>query len=202
MELGERAPKKRSLTYVSMLLAQCFYLLAVSKTDTCWTTLGVAIRLGQSIGLHVQSTATRDGAIVETRRRLWYSVYVLDRLVALQLGRPPGIHDADSHAALPSRAVDSDESDLTPDVPEEPSVGDYFLCVIRFSSVVGRVLREIYNPRCDNASKVTRTRACDEDLRSWMQALPKHLRFDLCHAFEKSVPFRRQVCYCEASLTS
>lgn len=45
-----------SLTDVWILLVQCFFLLAVCHTDRCWNTLGFAIRMGQSIGLHVESS--------------------------------------------------------------------------------------------------------------------------------------------------
>lgn len=179
---------------MSTLLTQCFYLLAVSRADGCWITLGIAVRLAQSLGLH---TNTGDQKTAETRRRLWYSLYVLDRLVALQLGRPPAISDNDCNASLPSRADDSehdwDAGDLPTISAEEPSVGDYFLRVIEFSSIVGRVLGEIYNPRRDSAAKLISTKACDEQLLDWKQRLPRFLRFDIGHAFEKSVPFRRQV---------
>ncbi|KAF7560098.1 hypothetical protein G7046_g4051 [Stylonectria norvegica] len=191
--LSELGKLQRSVGNVSTLLTQCFYLLAVSKTDGCWITLGTAIRLAQSVGLHTNIENEKDA---ETRRRVWYSLYVLDRLLSLQLGRPPAICDQYCYTYLPSRTDDLqhdwDSGDLATIPDDEPSVGDYFLHVIELSSIVGRVLGEIYSPRRDMAAKMASTKTCDEQLLAWRQRLPRFLRFDIGHAFEKSVPFRRQ----------
>ncbi|KAH8882103.1 hypothetical protein GQ53DRAFT_701463, partial [Thozetella sp. PMI_491] len=192
----------RSMGQVSLLLAQCFYFLAVCQTDSCWTALGLAVRTAQSIGLHVEN----DGRItsppvsrieIEKRRRLWYSIYVLDRLLALQLGRPPAIHDEDCRVPLPSRAADADidwDGDNVAEAQDGPSGGDYFLTMIAFSTIVGRVLRELSSPEQSYATPegLVRTQVLDKLLLNWKLGLPRTLRFDLAHAFEKSVTFKRQ----------
>ncbi|RKL46987.1 hypothetical protein BFJ72_g2724 [Fusarium proliferatum] len=160
MALTAATSGHHSIQQVTLLLVQCFYLLAVSKTDSCWTTLGQAVRIAQSIGLHVESPSpkSRSAIELERRRRAWYSIYVLDRLLSLQLGRPPAIHDQDCSVALPSRRADN-EIDWTSDAmdpPEEsPSVGDYFIAVIDFSQIVGCVLHDIYGPRDDSSMSLS-----------------------------------------------
>ncbi|CAK7269819.1 hypothetical protein SEPCBS119000_003766 [Sporothrix epigloea] len=236
----------RSLNQVSFLLAQCFYLLAVCRTDTCWTTLGLAVRIAQSIGLHVDADTARSRSRpksrqvqmlafcnAELRRRVWYSIYVLDRLLALQLGRPPAIHDEDSHLRLPSRLGDEDiqwlgGADLSksdnssgpaqrPSDPAAPTVGDYFLCMISLSRIIGHVLRDLYSPRGnrdatgeddkngkdDTVDTLTdwllpSTKTLDRQLLAWRRALPRKLRFDFGHALDNTtvsssaVIFKRQ----------
>ena len=64
--------------------------------------------MGQSIGLHVDAAYKEDVGNPklidhELRRRTWYSMFVLDRLLALQLGRPTAIHETDFAVMLPSR---------------------------------------------------------------------------------------------------
>jgi hypothetical protein len=196
---------ERSLTQVSSLLAQCFYLLGNSRTDRCWITLGLSIRLGQSIGLHVITDETQVVFLgpqlwpetAEIRSRVWYSLYVLDRMLALQMGRPAAISDSDCHVLLPSRlnklVEEEDGGNLASDLVDKPSIGDYFLRVIDFSSIVGRVLKELYSPLRDIAGKMQSTDKFDKQLLSWKYALPRFLRFDVGHALEKSVTFRRQV---------
>ncbi|KAL2681317.1 hypothetical protein Neosp_008928 [[Neocosmospora] mangrovei] len=176
----------------------CFYFLAICKTDSCWIALGQAVRIAQSIGLHVESKTSRPRGPVELerRRRIWHSIYVLDRLLSLQLGRPPAIHDGDCSVPMPSRRGDSDIdwTSNTIDPIEGPSTGDYFVAVIEFSRIVGRVLSDIYGPAHERptAEMMICTQVLDRQLVEWKMNLPRKLRFDLGHAFDPSVAFRRQ----------
>lgn len=166
--------------------------------------------MAQSIGLHVDTPPPRKGLAIsseterELRRRTWYSMYVLDRLLALQLGRPMAIHQADFNVTLPSRAENDDsfgpgEHLSTPgtnDTRSEPSTMDYFLHVIHFSSIVEHVIRELYQliqPEISADKLLSDASIIDTSLLGWRSSLPHHLRFDLGHTFEKSVVFQRQV---------
>ncbi|RSL64722.1 hypothetical protein CEP54_004610 [Fusarium duplospermum] len=190
--------KHHSINQVTLLLVQCFYFLAICKTDSCWIALGQAVRIAQSIGLHVESKTSKPRGPVELerRRRIWYSIYVLDRLLSLQLGRPPAIHDEDCSVPMPSRRGDN-EIDWTSNIIEPvegPSTGDYFVAVIEFSRIVGRVLSDIYGPAHERptAEMMICTQVLDRQLVEWKMNLPRKLRFDLGHAFDPSVAFRRQ----------
>jgi hypothetical protein len=72
--------------------------------SAAWNWLGNAVRIGQDIGLHSESGPwpVIEG---EMRRRVWWTAYVLDRALALDLGRPVLIDDADCDVSLPA-AVD------------------------------------------------------------------------------------------------
>ena len=183
-------------------LAQCFYLLATCQTDRCWTTLGLAVRVAQSIGLHVEDGhhPTYGGAVTppEMFHRVWYSIFVLDRLVALQLGRPPGISDGGFNVRLPAEesTFDSPSSSGVKDTaPEVGWAGDYFLEMIQFSQIIGRVFDGLYGPRKGEgvSSILSKIDRVENELVEWKAALPRQLRFDLFHTFEKSVTFKRQV---------
>ncbi|ENH71321.1 hypothetical protein FOC1_g10006178, partial [Fusarium oxysporum f. sp. cubense race 1] len=202
LSLALPAGADRSIHHVSLLLAQCFYMLAVCRTDSCWATLGQTVRMAQSIGLHVEQNDPQrlkgpGWLLVERRRRIWYCIYVLDRLISLQLGRPPAIHEDYCHVPLPSRLGDSDidwDGDEFPTMFEGPSVGDYHLEVISFSKIVSQVLRDLYSPRAGQnlTSDLFNTKELDLKLIQWKQSLPRTLRFDLGHAFDKSFIFKRQ----------
>lgn len=130
---------------------------------------------------------------------MWYSLYVLDRLLALQLGRPPAISDQDCHVSIPRRIAELELDDQdgrasgAPQKVETRYRSDYFTCVVEFSSIIGRVLRETYHPRRDMEASLKSTEACDKQLLEWKKRLPRSLRFDSGHVFEKSVTFKRQV---------
>ena len=177
--------------------------------------------MGQSIGLHVEVSRLRharppDLAESETRRRVWYSMYVLDRLLALQLGRPFAMHETDFDVKLPRRTEtssfdainthssddqiqgkDKDSKDRNEGKNEQDtSVMDYFLSVIEFSHIVSKVIRELYQPTQVESSAesiLLSTSDLDRSLIAWRAGLPRHLRYDLGHTFEKSVTFKRQV---------
>ncbi|KAL5603869.1 hypothetical protein FOVSG1_006619 [Fusarium oxysporum f. sp. vasinfectum] len=140
--------------------------------------------MAQSIGLHVEQNDPKK-------------LKGSDRLVSLQLGRPPAIHEDYCDVPLPSRLGDSDIDWDSGDIPttfEGPSVGDYHLEVISFSKIVSQVLRDLYSPRAgQNATgDLFNTKELDLQLIQWKQSLPRTLRFDLGHAFEKSFIFKRQ----------
>jgi hypothetical protein len=157
------------------------------------------------MGLHTEHTNPdmTDGPAIfesEKRRRIWYSIYVLDRLLSLQLGRPPAIHDEDFHVLLPSRAAEFDLEGKfvhTARLEQGPLKGDYFLAVIAFSQILGQVLREVYGPKKEKRhptpEDLLSTKNLDKRLIDWKLGLPRILRFDLGHAFEKRVAFKRQV---------
>jgi hypothetical protein len=193
---------------VCTLLAQCFYLLATCQIEryalSChcyfrslcgcraWNILGLAIRMGQSIGLHVEDSPMEnvgDPIQREMRRRTWYSLYVLDRLLALQLGRPVAIHETEYHVSLPSEMADAD-SDLAS--PENCSALSYFIQVIHFSQIVGSAIT-LYLQTHSEESLASHIALLDKCLLAWMTNLPRKLRFDLGHTFEKGGVFKKQV---------
>ena len=156
--------------------------------------------MGQSIGLHVDASRVRHVRSLksverELRRRSWYSMYVLDRLLALQLGRPVTIHEADFDVRLPSRREETTfeiNSELVPSREQEEgdelketlngkefnkenfegeaSSMDYFPNVIQFSHIVGQVIRELYHPTQVESSAedmLLSTSSLDSSLLKW-----------------------------------
>ena len=112
------------------------------------------------------------------------------------------IHEADFHVELPSTidqapwSSPDDEGPISPTPSERGCTMEYFLEVIRFSHIVGSVIRGLYRPsQVDLSPDVMLHSASglDQRLSEWKASLPRNLRFDLGHTFEKSISFRRQV---------
>lgn len=205
LEYESKTIQIRSIDNINATIARCFFLLATCQTGKCWITLGTAVRLAQSMGLHVKDLKrryqhTRGNIKDEMRRRTWYSIYVLDRLLALQLGRPPAIHADDYNVDLPARLDDTCFNYAADTVPEPTQcdacfVGDYFLAVIDFSHIIYYVIHELYSPsqilKIGTGLRRT-TGGIDEKLQAWRGALHRTLRFDLSHTFDKSIKFKTQ----------
>jgi hypothetical protein len=192
-----------SVDNVRVLLAQCFYLLLAQWTDRCWLTLGLAIRIAQSIGLHIereklQNHPSPSQVALEMQRRTWHSLYVLDRLLSVQLGRPSAIRNHDCTVSLPSRLDDAEFDVCRDNIPQsqkdKPQTGDYFIAVIKLSAILRHVQRDVYRPCSMEYSEnmLQRTDRLDAELLSWKNQLPRWLRFDLGHTFERSAVLKRQ----------
>jgi Fungal specific transcription factor domain len=148
--------------------------------------LGITIRMAQGIGLHAAyKEADLTDHEKERRRRIWYCLFILDRLVALQLGGAVMVRDTDFSVELPSTALNGDLSEVS------------YLChVVGLSRVISLVIDHLYRP----AQTVIRLEQLletigflDRELLDWRDKLPAHLRFDHAHPFETNAIFKRQV---------
>ena len=82
-----------------------FCLNEMSLKSAAWTTLGTAVRIGQDLELYIE---TGPWPVIEgeMRRRTWWAIYILDRIMASELGHPPLIHDSDCDVSLPAGVDD------------------------------------------------------------------------------------------------
>lgn len=166
--------------------------------------LGTAIRIAQGAGLHVCDANDPQVKVTTTinaekRRRLWYSLLVLDRLVSLQLGRPFAIDAADCVVKVPSLCDDLHfdvDEDIIPEPTAGPQMVDYFHHVIHLSQLIERVVRQLYGVQDlrSTSARLQTIGILDNETLQWRSNLPRTLRFDLGHAFEKQKVFKRQVC--------
>src|SRR5690606_30140735 len=75
------------------------YALLRPVAPGLWYIIGVAMRLAVDLGLHYEDAGLeneltgRKAYDRDMRRRLWWCVYSLDRLVSTCVGRPFGISD-------------------------------------------------------------------------------------------------------------
>ncbi|KAF4345813.1 zn 2cys6 transcription factor [Fusarium beomiforme] len=72
-----------------------------SRHGSAWVKVGLAVRMAQDCGLMLENATHLSYAEQEERRRVFWSVYLLDRLVSCGRGRPPAIVDASCHVQLP-----------------------------------------------------------------------------------------------------
>ncbi|KAI1087480.1 fungal-specific transcription factor domain-containing protein [Rostrohypoxylon terebratum] len=69
--------------------------------SAAWTWLGTAVRSAQDLDLHLEVVGVRSRVEADMRRRVWWAIYTLDRILSMELGRPFMIDDADCDVALP-----------------------------------------------------------------------------------------------------
>ncbi|KAI1098969.1 fungal-specific transcription factor domain-containing protein [Jackrogersella minutella] len=66
-----------------------------------WNWLGTAVRSAQDLDLHLEVAGVHSRVEADMRRRVWWAIYILDRMLSMEIGRPFMIDDADCDVALP-----------------------------------------------------------------------------------------------------
>ncbi|KAF2020076.1 hypothetical protein BU24DRAFT_477195 [Aaosphaeria arxii CBS 175.79] len=123
-----------------------------------WHLIGIGARLCFEQGLHLEQgklsggTWHRSDTVTfadEMKKRCFWCLYNLDRIVAVTLGRPLAIHDEDIDVSLPSH-LDDDQLSIEHHVevninPDRPTQLSPFLHLIRIRRLSGQILNTFYN---------------------------------------------------------
>lgn len=162
--------------------------------------IGQAVRYGQDLGLHVShgnietvymlNLAKRSpkrllvSAIEkETRRKIWWGVYILDRMLALALGRPLGINDTDCDVEMPSEVDDDQLQQYFMGAAlnkRHPPLLAGTIALVKLYEIGGRVLRQVYAlENCKEYLEAERraelqhtVENLDAELTKWCDELP------------------------------
>ncbi|KAK7060317.1 hypothetical protein VNI00_001082 [Paramarasmius palmivorus] len=139
---------KIQIPHVQCFLLLSSFLCSINCLPQAWILVGQAVRTGQDLGLHRSPRRLVISPIEkETRRKIWWGVYTLDRMLALALGRPLGIEDADCDVEPPCD-VDDDRlpeyfsgANMT---PPHLSLMTGYIALTKLYQIAGRVLRQVY----------------------------------------------------------
>ncbi|KAK4197939.1 putative transcription factor [Triangularia verruculosa] len=128
--------------------ARVFILITMALNEmnlklAAWNWLGNAVRVAQDLGLYTELGPWQflEG---EMRRRTWWAIYLLDRSLSVELGRPMMIDDSDCDVSLPAGVDDCFISEQGPRVPvgAEPLTHSLLavIHVVRSYTALGRAL--------------------------------------------------------------
>ncbi|EIW84600.1 hypothetical protein CONPUDRAFT_163679 [Coniophora puteana RWD-64-598 SS2] len=169
-----------------------FYVQGTWTPQSCWTIVGVGIRLAQEVGAHRRKVYGRRPTVEdELWKRAFWILVSLDRAYSSALGRPCAIQDTDFDVDLPVVCDDeywehanSDQAFKQP--PGKPSSVAYFVSALKLSQILAFALRTIYSI---NRSKILLgfvghkweqhiVAELDSALNSWIDSVPEHLRWN------------------------
>lgn len=164
-------------TSVQALLLLALVLYNRSKDGASWGTLGQAIRIAQSIGLHRHGASAGTPATSATtgdenlHARIWWAAYTLERAMELEGGRPSAIHDDECDQIIPSSSVGT--------LPPGCST-DYFHALIRLAQIQARAISLLYGNKTQR--KPVRALLCemgriDRALVDWANGFPESIRY-------------------------
>ena len=138
LDLTDRASVRSVVSY--LLLGQ--YFQSTSEPQSCWVFVGLAIRLAQSLGLHLPGTSERvsDVKTREMLRKVWHGCILMDRTASMIYGRPTMIGPRTTTVMpLP---VPLDEESLSESAPQnmvqsrQPSVIDFYVLSLRLYEIL------------------------------------------------------------------
>lgn len=78
-----------------------FIPLIAGRISSGWLKIGLAIRIAQDLQLTKESSEELSNVEREEQRRVFWSIYLLDKLVSCGKSRPPAISDEDCQVQLP-----------------------------------------------------------------------------------------------------
>ncbi|KAI0260433.1 fungal-specific transcription factor domain-containing protein [Gloeopeniophorella convolvens] len=182
-----------SLHDVQMYALACLFLQGCSAPQSCWTMIGIGLRLAQDVGAHRKKVYGNKPSFEDEQwRRAFWVLVVLDRLMSASLGRPCAIQEEDFDVDLPMDVDDEFwqcEGDQEPTFKQpqgKPSLLSYFNCFIKLNQILAFALRTIYSI---NKSKILLgfvgqqweqhiVAELDSALNKWIDTVPSHLKWD------------------------
>lgn len=170
LEILPDVHEEGSILFVETLALVGYFMQNLNRRDAAFLYVGMAMRMAITLGLHQESSdPDLDEVAREHRRRVWWSVYSLDRIQSVKSGNPITIHDEDVGVAFPSKMSD------------EP---DYCAAVVlrhytKLSQICGEITVRIYRRAPKSGSELmAAVKKIIMSLSQWHRELPEELRFD------------------------
>ncbi|KAI9159136.1 fructose-bisphosphate aldolase [Paramyrothecium foliicola] len=114
--------------------------VSLTRFNSAWMSLGVAVRMGQTLGIH-KNQASADPLEAYCRKGTFWTIYMLDRYLSVSLGRPTAIHDQDVTVSLPS---EPDPSILDRVGAQEVKISAGVLAHSRLTRIASHAVSRLY----------------------------------------------------------
>ncbi|KAL4809489.1 quinic acid utilization activator [Aspergillus unguis] len=174
--------------HVQALLILSLIKLGQQNWGSAWMLIGQAVRIAQSLGLNSPpTTSANDDKTAGRSKHVFLGCFVLETLVAAQLGQVPSLRKSDltkvgliNEDGLEEWHPWEDQTGLR---PVESPRGSFHRGPLHALSTFNRLvsLMAILNDLCclGQSSTVSYLEALERQLQIWVSALPKTYRIDL-----------------------
>ncbi|KAF1812100.1 hypothetical protein P152DRAFT_449879 [Eremomyces bilateralis CBS 781.70] len=134
---------------IEALLLAASYAVEISKPSLCWTITTNAVAMCKTLGYHRISSMKNDSQEVKASKMVnFWLLYIIEKSLALRLGRASNIHDYD--ISLPSVSSLSFEG---------YPFGQVLTYWVRVAEIQGKVYEELFSPGASGKSESDRTRS-------------------------------------------
>jgi hypothetical protein len=188
-----------NLDTLQALVLMGLYLQCSKSPNHSWNVIGLAVRLAQSLGLHLNKTIQNSKTLLqrEVRKRVWWGCFVLDSVSSLMLGRPQVVSGNPFTVERPDRMDDELISDHPecmvaqgelPGADDQPAMMDFFLATIEMCRFMHKVLKAH-----DGEYTPSEILEIDHDLCEWFAKLPRHLNHEESASADKKLWRQKEV---------
>jgi len=159
-----------SILFIEVLSLVGYFMQNLNRRDAAFLYVGVALRMAISLALHQEVYDPRiDETQREHRRRIWWSVYSLDRILCAKSGNPITINDEDIGVKLPSPI-----SGIEPKICPATTLLHY----TELSRILGRIMKTIYRKTPKTGTTlIASVQHIMTSLAAWYRDVPEALRF-------------------------
>ncbi|KAL5868956.1 DNA-binding transcription factor cat8 [Pyricularia oryzae] len=140
---------------------------------------GIAVGLSHRLGLHQCQKQFSFGALtLETRKKVFWTLYTMDCFTAATLGLPRLMAEIDIHAEYPSDIDDEyvTEKGFQPTLPGEYTKVSSALALFRATRILASVLDKVYPTTAAHELSLQKMAALAAELNEWNDKLPRHLK--------------------------
>ncbi|KAI2637494.1 fungal-specific transcription factor domain-containing protein [Xylaria nigripes] len=170
------AQESKTIQNVQSMLLLVLYHVRTSSYGI-WYMIGLAMRTCIDLGLHTKRhEINMDHYTIQMRRRLFWSVYSLERTIAICLGRPLSIPDRQIDVDFPEDFEDESWDDVNLPQPSGPTPNkrrslSMAIWLFKMRRIEARIQFSIY--RADKPLSALRSKMNQlyQDLESWKKSL-------------------------------
>ncbi|OQE36079.1 hypothetical protein PENCOP_c012G02786 [Penicillium coprophilum] len=179
MQYSEQALGSDEMSALEAIMLQVSFSFFNQLGPNTWFLVGTAARLALGMGLHAASSYRKFPLDVQQRRkRIFFSIYMMDRVVSITLGRPFALHDDDIDVT-PFENADEEfihADRISPQSPLQPSLMAVPLHILSLRKIAGKISRKVYrNAKDTNMTSQEREAIIDslhQELLNWRRNMP------------------------------
>ncbi|KAL2697734.1 hypothetical protein AAEP93_011638 [Penicillium crustosum] len=179
LQYSEQALGGDEMSTLEAIMLQVSYSFFNQLGPNTWFLVGTAARLALGMGLHAASSYRKFPLHVQQRRkRIFFSIYMMDRLVSITLGRPFALHDDDIDVT-PFENVDEEfihAESISPQNPLQPSLMAVPLHILSLRRIAGKISRQVYgnvkNANLTSPEREAIIASLHQELLDWRRSMP------------------------------
>ncbi|KAJ2927989.1 hypothetical protein H1R20_g9099, partial [Candolleomyces eurysporus] len=165
--------------------------VSTSIADRSWYLIGFGIRAAQDIGLNKKEDGTRPTAEGELRKRVFWTLLLMDAMLAAMVGRPAAINASDFDVEMPIDCDDEYWDHPNPELafkqpPGVPSKVSYFCSLLKLFEIHCSSHRAFFSVKRPDPppgisdiewDRITLANL-DSAMNAWVDSVPQHLRWN------------------------
>uniref|UniRef100_A0A8H7K2X0 Xylanolytic transcriptional activator regulatory domain-containing protein n=1 Tax=Bionectria ochroleuca TaxID=29856 RepID=A0A8H7K2X0_BIOOC len=193
LQAGESRLEKSRNTFPPTLailqaqLLKCQLEIASSQFNSAWMTLGWTIRLGQMIDIQREPTSCSPQE-AHFRKSVLYAMFMVDRYLAIALGRPIAMQEHEITATLVMELHPTVSSRLG---SQEEKLWVGIVAHVRLTMIMGHIVTQLY-PATGNTTAPTEAAVAEleKELLGWLSDVPEFF-----HPVQNEMSSREQAFY-------